>query len=118
MRRYISTVNFPEFVKNPGSGLLDKLKENFDVQKYEEPPSEEDKIIDFLDAKPWRAPKIKHLKIQYRPQIDNWRELYRQPDDDTLYVYAVQEDMDVYSTSVPVDTWQFPWMWHKAKADR
>ena len=46
--------------------FLDKLVEKFGPKKLELPKSEDDKMLAFLEDKPWRAGKVKHLKIQYR----------------------------------------------------
>ena len=46
--------------------FLDKLVEKFGPKKVELPKSEDDKMLAFLEDKPWRAGKVKHLKIQYR----------------------------------------------------
>jgi hypothetical protein len=46
-------------------------------------------MLEFLQDKPWRAPKVKNLKIVYRPWRDSWKERYRDEDDETIYQYSL-----------------------------
>jgi hypothetical protein len=34
-----------------------------------------------------RAPKVKYLKYIYRPWTESWKEIYRQEEDDLIYLY-------------------------------
>jgi hypothetical protein len=53
-----------------------------------EPKSERDLFVEYVKYKPWRASKVKNLKIHYKPWKESYLERYRSPDDETIYLYG------------------------------
>ena len=77
-------------------------------------------MIDILDEKPWRAPKVKNLTYVYRPWKDSYLERNRNVDDDNIYLYAIPGGDKRFSfdkTRVD-DLWEWPWLWSKTKTER
>jgi hypothetical protein len=84
----------------------------------EEEKTEDDISLEYLEKKPWRAPKVKNLKVIYRPWKDNWRERYRTEDEDTIYMYSIPENYFAWDDMMIKESWNWPWMWSKLKAER
>ena len=79
--------------------------------KPEEPPkSEFDKLLVSDKLKPWRGPKPKYLKIEYRPWKDSWKERYRSTDDETIYLYSIPSPKNSWDRTRVEDVWFFPWL--------
>jgi hypothetical protein len=97
---------------------MEKFKPKYFDDEDPEEKSEDDKMLEFLEQKPWRAAKVKNLKVIYRPWKDNWRERYRSQDDDTIYLYSIPDNMLVWDDPMLKEVWNWPWMWSKIKAER
>lgn len=100
------------------NNIFDKLIEKFGPKEIQEPLSEDDQLLEFLDDKPWRASKVKNLKMVYRPWRDSWKERYRVPEDDAVYQYTIPENKGWFEKTRVDEIWFFPWMWTKIKAER
>jgi hypothetical protein len=46
--------------------FFDKLFQKFAPKEPEEPKTENDEMLEYLQVKPWRATKVRNLKICYR----------------------------------------------------
>ena len=102
-----------------GKNFLDTVFNRLErKKKMEKEKTEEDVMLEALDYKPWRANKVKHLPIMYRPSKESWRERYRDPNDDTIYLYAQPRFKPISASSRLNDVWNWPWMWTKTKAER
>lgn len=75
-------------------------------------------MLDYLDSKPWRANKVRHLPITYRPSKESWRERYRDSSDDTIYLYSQPKFKPISASARLDEVWNWPWMWTKTKAER
>ena len=75
-------------------------------------------MLEFLQEKPWRATKIKNLKVVYRPWKDGWMERYRAEDDDSIYLYTINENKRGWDKTRADEVWHWPWMWTKVKSER
>lgn len=91
---------------------VDRGKEDDEIK------TEGDLMLDYIADKPWRANKQKHLPITYRPSKDSWKERFRQPEDDTIYLYAQPEFKPISKSRRVDEVWNWPWMWTKTKAER
>jgi len=130
--RQVSTsrlYQFPTFGSGSDSGgLLSRMKKRFDQKPVEE-KTENDKMREALETKPWRAPKPKYLTYEYRPWKDSWKERYRttttSPDmhmasgsEDTAVMYGVPQFRPSWDRTRVNELWFWPWLWTKAKVDR
>ena len=109
---------FSEAFEGGGSFLDMMFSRNDKTKKKEKEKSENDLLLEKLDSKPWRANKIKHLPITYRPCKESWRERYRDEQDDTIYMYNQPQIRTLNSVSRTDDLWEWPWAWTKTKAER
>ena len=98
--------------------FFDKLVTKFGPKPVEVVKSEDDELLDYLQEKPWRATKVKNLKIHYRPWRDSWKERYRKEDDDTIYLYSIPEYKSAIEKTRVDEAWIFPWLWTKIKVER
>lgn len=98
--------------------FLDIIKDKVTNKKVEPPKSEGDRLLGYVDYKPWRATKVKHLKIHYKSWKDTWQERLRSDTDDTIYIYSVPENRIALDHTRIDDIWCFPWLWTKIKAER
>lgn len=98
--------------------IIDKLVNKFGPKVVEEEKSEDDELLEYLQEKPWKAPKIKQLTIQYRPWKDSYKERYRTEDDETIYLYSIPEYKNCFETTRVDEAWIFPWLWTKLKVER
>ena len=80
--------------------------------------SELKSLVDFVDYKPWRAPKIKILKIHYKPCTESCFEKFRNETDETIYMYTIPESSSNFDASRINEVWESPWFWTKIKAER
>ncbi len=48
------------------ASIIDKIIDKLRPKVFIESLSEEDEMLDYLQHKPWRAPKVRNLKVQYR----------------------------------------------------
>jgi hypothetical protein len=102
-----------------GKNFLDTVFNRLERGKQKAPEkTEEDSMLEYLDEKPWRANKIRHLPITYRPSKESWRERYRDPDDDTIYLYSQPQFKPISASARLDEVWNWPWMWTKTKAER
>lgn len=102
-----------------GKNFLDTVFNRLNREKkMDKEQSEEDRMLEYLDNKPWRANKIKHLPITYRPSKESWRERYWDPSDDTIFLYSQPKFKPISATARLDEVWNFPWMWTKTKAER
>ena len=102
-----------------GKNFLDTVFNRLErPKKKEKEKTEEDIMLETLDMKPWRANKVKHLPVTYRPSKESWRERYRDPNDDTIYLYAQPRFKPISASARLDDVWNWPWMWTKTKAER
>lgn len=102
-----------------GKNFLDTVFNRLDRErKKEDEKSEEDRMLEYLDTKPWRANKVRHLPITYRPSKESWRERYRDPSDDTIYLYSQPKFKPISASARLDEVWNWPWMWTKTKAER
>ncbi len=102
-----------------GKNFLDTVFNRLEREKKsEKEKTEEDIMLETLDTKPWRANKVKHLPITYRPSKESWRERYRDPNDETIYLYAQPRFKPISASARLDDVWNWPWMWTKTKAER
>jgi hypothetical protein len=75
------------------------------------PPSELDQILDVPELKPWRSPKTRYLKYEYRPWKDSWKERLRTGgDEDTVYLYGIPSVRNIWDRTRPEDLWLWPWL--------
>lgn len=99
--------------------ILDSIKEKLGLKEPAEIKTEEDLLFEELNLdKPWRAPKVRYLDIEYRPCKDNWKERYRKQDDDTIYIYSIPNFTADWDKTKVDDLWYFPWLWSKIKVER
>jgi hypothetical protein len=118
-----SFVGFGSYIRKSNlvlySSFLEQLSGRFKPNKQiETPKSESDKLIEFIDYKPWRAPKVKNLKYIYRPWKESWQERYRNETDETIYLYGVSEFRPSWECTRVDELWEWPWLWTKIKAER
>ena len=90
------TFKYPSFPRKESltqvhESFIDKLISKFSPKPYVPEKSEDDELLDYLEDKPWRATKVKNLKIHYRPWKDSYKERYRTENDDTIYLYSIAE---------------------------
>ena len=86
------------------------------VTSTEEPEPEKtdnDIMFEYLDSKPWRAPKIRNLDVEYRPWKDSWKERYTREEDDTIHLYATPSFRAGSDNTQASELWFFPWLWTK-----
>ena len=100
------------------SSIIQILKEKFRPQVPVEIKTDGDIMLEFLQEKPWRATKIKNLKVVYRPWKDGWMERYRAEDDDSIYLYTINENKRGWDKTRADEVWHWPWMWTKVKSER
>ena len=91
--------------------------QGFGRKKSVQTRSEDDQMADYLEGKPWRAPKIKNLKYIYRPWKDSYLERFRDEEDDTVCLYSLPPDglLGGWDRTRVEDLWSWPWLWSKAK---
>ena len=98
---------------------MDTIKNSIDKKgKGKVIKDEEDELYDILNERPWRASKVKNLKIHYRSCKESWKERFVTEGEDTIYLYATPDTRFGYESAKPDDLWNFPWMWSKTKAER
>ena len=98
---------------------MDTIKNSIDKRgKGRAVKGEEDELYDILNEKPWRAGKVKSLKVHYRSCEESWKERFVSEGEDTIYLYATPDTRFGYESAKPDDLWNFPWMWSKTKAER
>lgn len=100
------------------SSIIQILKEKFRPQVPVEVKTDGDVMLELLQEKPWRATKIKNLKVVYRPWKDGWMERYRSEDDDSIYLYTINENKRGWDKTRADEVWHWPWMWTKVKSER
>lgn len=100
------------------SSIIQILKEKFRPQVPVEVKTDGDVMLELLQEKPWRATKIKNLKTVYRPWKDGWMERYRSEDDDSIYLYTINENKRGWDKTRADEVWHWPWMWTKVKSER
>ena len=100
------------------NSIFKRFSDKFERKVDKELKSDTEELLDFVDYKPWRAPKIKNLKYHYKPQKDTYQERYRTEDDDTVYLYALPSFRTGWDKTRVDDLWNFPWLWSKIKAER
>jgi hypothetical protein len=98
-----------------GPALFKKFNERFAPKVKDETKSETEKLVEYVDYKPWRAPKTKVLNIHYKPQTESYQERYRREDDDTIYMYSQQSFRLGWDKTRVDDIWQFPYYWTKVQ---
>jgi hypothetical protein len=104
------------------NAFLDTITQRFQ-QRYKpvvEKKSESEQMIDYLDEKPWRAPKVKNLTYVYRPWKESFLERNSKEDDDTIYLYSIPggDTRLLYDKTRVDDLWEWPWLWSKTKSER
>lgn len=100
------------------SSVFNRFQEAFRPKQKKKYMSESEKLVEYVDYKPWRATKVKHLNIHYKPWKDSWQERYRVENEDTIYLYSIDESRTLLSSTRVDDAWMWPWMWSKHKAER
>ena len=103
------------------NSFLETLQGRFNslVSKNEEPQKTDDDMMrEYLEAKPWRAPKVKNLKYRYFPCKDSWQDRLLDSDSDAINFYSQPKMKPFSQYTRPEDIWDFPWLWHRIKADR
>jgi uncharacterized protein (DUF1499 family) len=80
--------------------------------------TEVDLMLDFVDFKPWRAPKVRNLRVEFKPWSESWREKYRKEEDDQIIFYTNPENKNNFDSTRLNEAWCWPWMWTKTKAER
>jgi uncharacterized protein (DUF1499 family) len=100
------------------SSIIEILKEKFRPQIPVEIKTDGDVMLELLQEKPWRATKVKNLKVVYRPWKDGWMERYRAEDDDSIYLYTINENKRGWDKTRADEVWHWPWMWTKVKSER
>ena len=53
--------------------IFERLTNRFGPKVEEEKKSESEQLVEFIDYKPWRAPKIKNLTYHYKPWSESWQ---------------------------------------------
>jgi hypothetical protein len=111
-------------VRSPTSRLFSSIFDKF-VEKLGpksaisvDEKSETQELVDLLEEKPWRAAKVKTLKLVYRPWKESYLERYRSEDDENIYLYTIKEDRMGFERTRPDDLWDFPFFWTKTKTER
>ena len=56
------------------NSIFKRFSDKFERKVDKELKSDTEELLDFVDYKPWRAPKIKNLKYHYKPQQDTYQE--------------------------------------------
>lgn len=92
---------------------ISKRRQKGDVKK-----TEAEELVDFVDYKPWRAPKVKYLTYHYRPFEDSWMERFHNVSDDTINIYSTAYDRTSLDGFRLDEVWSFPWVWTRVKAER
>jgi hypothetical protein len=102
------------------SSIFDKFVEKLNPKSADfiDEKSEKQELVDLLEEKPWRAAKVKTLKLVYRPWKESYLERYRSEDDETIYLYTIKEDRMGFERTRPDDLWDFPFFWTKTKTER
>jgi hypothetical protein len=110
----------------PLYSFVDTIRETLGLQPaIRNEKTEQDIFIDELnegnerdDLRPWRAPKVRYLNIEYRSTRDSWKERYRRDDEDTIYIYSSPSLQPPWEFTRAEDMWFFPWMWTKTKVEQ
>lgn len=115
-----SKLNYDRFNSDTAlsSSIIQILKEKFRPQVPVEIKTDGDIMLEQLQEKPWRASKVKNLKVVYRPWKDGWMERYRAEDDDSIYLYTINENKRGWDKTRADEVWHWPWMWTKVKTER
>ena len=115
-----SRLNYDKFNSDTAlsSSIIQILKEKFRPQVPVEIKTDGDIMLEQLQEKPWRASKVKNLKVVYRPWKDGWMERYRAEDDDSIYLYTINENKRGWDKTRADEVWHWPWMWTKVKTER